>query len=464
MLRIAFLCIAAALVLASPFLQNTLLVAASGVTLATISGLLLIPGLPPVLAFALGYQWAQVSTAALYASWLGIDLGFIYPVGDADTATLYGLLALNAAAIGAAALLRHFRLDEAALVADMNALSVSWVARAYGILLLVTLPLSSWAGVGGQFSQVVDGIAGLRWAAFFLLICCALVQRRGTWMAAAAVLFEVALGTSGFFAGFSIPLFFALMAFAATFGALARHQKVLAILVALVMLAGGMIWNTVKTEYRREISGFTGQQVIVVGVGEQYATLSKMTQESLSGDFDDAVEKFALRLAYVEYFGYVLDRVPAELPYRGGEQLLAAIEHVTVPRILYPDKAPLPSDSELTAFYTANPFLLMRTGTSISLGYVTELYIDFGVFGLPVAGLLIALLIGGVSLAFRRYVASPAIGVALTCAVLLNARLFETSLPKLLGGILASFIVAIGTYLLVQRWVKAYGLRTAVQA
>jgi len=160
----------------------------------------------------------------------------------------------------------------------------------------------------------------------------------------------------------------------------------------------------------------------------------------------------------------VLNRVPAELPFRDGEQLFTAIEHVLVPRLLNPGKAPLPSDSELTAYYTANPFLLMRTGTSISLGYVTELYIDFGVFGIPAAGLLLGLLLGAVTLAFRRYVESPAIGMALTCSVLLSARLFETSLPKLIGGVLAAFIVAIGAYLLIQRWVRAYGRRRLVTA
>ena len=437
----------------SPFAHDAMLVGACGVVLALVGGVLLRPGAPPVFALVLGYQWAQVSAATLYGNAIGASLEALYPTGDVVRATAYGLLALVVATVVAGWAAARWPVPLSSLAASLRALSIARLAQGYALALLLGLPLERLVGVTGQAAQLVQALGDLRWALMFLLVAAALLQRRGTPLAAAVVLGEVVIGLSGFFAGFAEPLMLALLAFVAVFTLLRPHQRLAAGALALALLALGVVWQGLKNEYRREVSGGSGQQVVVVGLGERYALLGRMAGETVDDDLSRTVEKFALRLAYVQNFGLVLRRVPAELPHREGGLLGAAVAHVLVPRVVFPDKPPLPSDSALTAEYTGNVYILYMTGTSISLGYLTELYIDFGVAGVLLAGLLLGGIMVLVHLAFRRASPDPALALALATGVLMQARAFETALPKLLGGVLAPLLVQIALLWLLRGWI-----------
>lgn len=441
-----------ALVLMAPMAVDPLLVAGCGACLALIGAILLAPGAPPVFALVVGYQWVQVAIATLYANAMGEGLEDLYPIGDVVRATAYGLLAIAAAVLALGLLAWRFPTRVDAIGDALRRMSVLRLFQCYAVIALLGLPLERVVGVGGQAAQLVQALVDLRWALMFLLVATTLLQRRGGLWAAAVVLVELAVGLAGFFAGFAEPLMLALLAFLSVFAFLRPHQRAGAALLAMCMLALGVVWQGFKNEYRREVSGGTGEQVVVVGLGERYATLGRMAGETVTGEVDEALEKFALRLAYVQNFGLVLRRVPAELPHREGELLGAAIGHVFMPRVLFPGKPPLPSDSELTAQYTANIYILYMTGTSISLGYVTELFIDFGAPGVVLGGFLLALLLGGVHLGFRAVSPDPALALALASGVLLSARAFETALPKLIGGVLAAFLVQVALLWLLRAW------------
>ena len=92
-------------------------------------------------------------------------------------------------------------------------------------------------------------------------------------------------------------------------------------------------------------------------------------------------DRLAQRWGYVDFLAATMRNVPAHVPYENGALIGAAVMHVIEPRLLFPDKPRL-DDNQLTAKY-AGFRLDARTssGTSVGLGYVAELYIDFGVPG-----------------------------------------------------------------------------------
>jgi hypothetical protein len=444
------------IVLIAPFVPDRELLGGVGVLLVLIAVLLLRSGIPPIAALVVGYQWLQVSAAVLYANARGQSLEQLYPLGDVVAATWLGLSGLTVATLVAGVLLARLSPSVGSLRESLLRLSMPRVLQTYVLLAIVVISVERVVGVAGQLSQLVQAVGAARWAALFLLVATALVQRRGGVLAGAMVLLEVVIGFSGFFAGFALPMLIAMLAFMAVFGFLRPYQRAGAVLLALAMLAMGVIWQGVKNEYRQEVSGGTGEQVITVGLGERYALLGRMAGETVGDDIDRSIEKFALRLAYVENFGLVIRRVPAELPYRDGELLGAALAHILMPRVLFADKPPLPSDSELTSLYTANIYIMYMTGTSISLGYMTELYIDFGHWGVALAGLLLAAILVGVHAGFQRASPDPAIALALTCATLMSVRLFETALPKLLGGVLSVFVVQLVLIVVLRNWLVPF--------
>jgi hypothetical protein len=237
-----------ALVLVAPAAVDPVLVAGCGACLALIGAVLLAPGAPPVFALVVGYQWAQVAVATLYANATGEGIEGLYPVGDVVLATAYGLLAIATAALALGLLVWRFPISADAIGNALRRMSVLRLVQCYAALGLIGLPLERMVGVGGQAAQLVQAFVDLRWALLFLLVAAALVQRRGALWSAAAVTVELAIGFSGFFAGFAEPLMLALLAFLSVFAFLRPHQRVAAAALAIAMLGLGVIWQGFKNE------------------------------------------------------------------------------------------------------------------------------------------------------------------------------------------------------------------------
>jgi hypothetical protein len=166
-----------------------------------------------------------------------------------------------------------------------------------------------------------------------------------------------------------------------------------------------------------------------------------------SQKFADGFEKLLQRISYIDFLAATMDRVPKELPHEGGTRLGSAVLHVLTPRILFPDKPELPSDTVTTAYYTGLPVAVYADlNTSISIGYLGELYIDFGVAGALLAVALLGLIFGRCYRAIRDHPRSPAfVNYSLCMMFALSFCSFEVALLRLVGGVL---MVAIGALML----------------
>jgi hypothetical protein len=212
----------------------------------------------------------------------------------------------------------------------------------------------------------------------------------------------------------------------------------------------GLVWTSVKVDYRDYVNQGQRDQVIRVDLEDRYRRLLGLTSELDRTDLRQALRDLADRVAYVDYFSRVLVVVPSVLPHEEGRLWLETLAHILTPRLLFPGKASRPLDTDLTAKYTGMSFRAAGRGTSISMGYVAETYIDFGVPLMFVPLLMLGILWGAI---YRILLRAPrsllVLNYGLAISVLLPLYQFEINNVKLLGGLLMSFIVA----LLIQRFV-----------
>ena len=134
-----------------------------------------------------------------------------------------------------------------------------------------------------------------------------------------------------------------------------------------------------------------------------------------------------------------------------------AIDHVFKPRIFFPDKAAL-SDTETYARLAGiEERLVLRASTSISVGYITENYVDFGFPGMLASMFGLGLLIAGVIRYFMQSRLPWMVRQGLVLAFIYNIAGIgvEASLPKLFGSIVMFFLV----YALVVKFVLPKSLR-----
>lgn len=161
-------------------------------------------------------------------------------------------------------------------------------------------------------------------------------------------------------------------------------KKVFQVLVISISLGiFGLLWTTIKGEYRSFLSGGEKSQSVKV---EQRAAIDKLVELSSNVNtnaFDASVIAMLDRLQYTYHFAKTIDRMPEVLPFENGANWLLSLEFTTTPRFLNPTK-PSYDATEKTKKYTGIRYAGRREGASFSLGYFPDCFIDFGIYGMMV--------------------------------------------------------------------------------
>ena len=203
------------------------------------------------------------------------------------------------------------------------------------------------------------------------------------------------------------------------------------------------VWSAVKVEYRAALNQDSPGQNVTIGVKERLQTLVGLTEKLDADNLADGVVNLALRIAYINYLAKVLEYVPDVRPYEQGALWGEAIDLVLKPRILFPEKEVLASDSERTMLYTGEGLASGGEGTSISIGYVGDSYIDFGIRG----ALAIPFMLGVLYAVIARHILAAnhngdiTFGIVVLAVVLSPVQQFEISSIKLFPGVLWAWIV-----------------------
>jgi hypothetical protein len=273
---------------------------------------------------------------------------------------------------------------------------------------------------------------------------------------AALVSLEIIAGLTGFFAEFKNSLLTLLIAALATQRPMGKKSLAVLAVPFLLILSVAIFWSAVKKDYRTFVNGGSGAQEVLVPVSERLNYLSDKAANFDTEQFGIGLERLVSRHGYVDYLGRTMRTVPEVIPHEDGALTAAVIRHISVPRFIDPSKPALPSDTEVMAHYTGQANLWL-SDTSISIGNLAELYVDFGYPGGLAAILTIGLLIGGVYrglLAFRE--TSPLVTAGLCHIAALPAAYFGNAYAKLIGAAVFTSVLAF----LFQRYVGPTLLRT----
>jgi hypothetical protein len=165
-----------------------------------------------------------------------------------------------------------------------------------------------------------------------------------------------------------------------------------------------------------------------------------MDSEVILASADQLVD----RLWAVYYPALALERVPSVLPHTNGTFITDAMLHAVTPRVFFPGKASLQSDSEKVRKYSGVAVAGADQNTSIAFGYAAESYIDFGVPVMFVPIFAFGIVIGALYRLSARLIWHHELFVAFaTVTFWLSFYLFERSWATMLGQS-ASLIVYLG--------------------
>ncbi|UAY50673.1 hypothetical protein [Ferruginibacter albus] len=266
------------------------------------------------------------------------------------------------------------------------------VTQAYIVAFFANLLLSGIAFKFSGLSQFLFWFADVKWILFSLMGYMAFLQKKNKRTFYLFTLLEFVSGFYSFFSEFKTVIFFVFILLLSLVDEIdiRLFLKVMGTVVLLIFF--GIIWTTIKGDYRKFLNGGEKTQRVTV---ESDAALSKIYELSTNVDeksLQESITDFLGRIQYTYFFSKAMEQVPDIIPFQNGRNWMDNIEFTTTPRFLNPDK-PILDQSAKVRQYTGLHLSGLDKGTSFSLGYFAECYIDFGQRGMMLALLAIGILL-----------------------------------------------------------------------
>ena len=143
----------------------------------------------------------------------------------------------------------------------------------------------------------------------------------------------------------------------------------------------------------------------------------------------------------IYYPALAVERVPSALPHTDGRLMADTLRFVFEPRIFFPDKPYIVSDSQMVRKYAGVTVAGEEQNTDIAFGYAAESYIDFGLPFMFVPIFIFGAAIGALYRLFERIIWHRELFVAFaTITFWLSIYLFERSWATMLGGTMSLFV------------------------
>jgi hypothetical protein len=386
-----------------------------------------------VLAAAFAFHWLETSIGLFYRAITGHETVAFYE-SDYRPMVLIALGCCLAIAIGIRIGLHFSRAADDGGERPDYAFSLTVLVALYLSTISFEGTLNAVASSYPTVRQILVTIDTARLGLVFLLLR-RLVHPTPRWIWIAAILIvEIGLGLTGFFAGFREPLVLAALAVMEIFERRNfRHWLALGTAACCGLLLG-MLWMSVRTEYRHNyvaVDNFEGSRAA------RFGNMESLTRDWLNGDRDAIWESFdnlVDRMWTIYYPALAVARVPSAVAHTNGAILSAALVHLVTPRIFFPDKPELPSDSDKVRVYSGVMVAGRERDTTIAFGYAAEAYIDFGVPVMFLPLLAYGVGVGWLYALFRRLIRHRDLQFAFcTVAFWLSLYLFERSWAMMLG-------------------------------
>jgi len=396
-----------------------------------------------VLPIALSFHWMQGNVGLIYLGLTGREVAAVY---DSDWRPMV-LIALGCCLALAAGVRLGLHAKKAP---DINtprpgfAFSFGLLVTVYVVTVLLEGTLSAVAPDYPSLRQIITTFDSARLGVLFLILrrLCSPPPRFG--LVALVVSIEIVLGITGFFAGFREPIVLAVLAVLEVFDRRnARHWLALTV-ASVAICALGVLWMGIRTDYRREyveVDQFSGSRNARINrVEDLTSSFMKNDAEGLLKTTDQLVD----RMWTIYYPALALKRVPSVIPHTDGQIIGAALVHIVTPRVFFPNKGELPSDSDEVRKYANVAVAGREVSTSIAFGYSAESYIDFGLPWMFLPVFAYGILVGACYALFRSVIWHRELFVSFaTVSFWISVYLFERSWATMLG-VTVGFMVYLG--------------------
>jgi len=413
---------------------------------------------PGILVFAFILQWLQVIT---YIFWQN-SKGQSMLASNSAAALLVSCAGLFLMAVVIHFMIRNLEIPTLARLREQAEKINS--RKLLLVYVLTTVFLTSVRfvfGNAGGADQLLVVFSSLKWVFFMTYGFMVWLRKKNVLIFIIIIGYEFASSLTSYFSSFKEVLLFAIIV-ALTFVTKIRPRQIIFGLIAIVLLGVLLLtWTAIKSDYRMYVNKGKREQVVSVKRSEAIGKMQSEVQDLTLNNYKLASNMILYRIQYLHNLNLSMERVPYLLPHQNGAVWWKNISFVLTPRVLFPNKG-VYNASEKARLYTGLHYAGLKEGSSFSLGYFADSYVDFGYVGMffPIA--LIGLFVGWI---YRVFFKMSRLNVLFSYAIinicLYNFSSFEADGLFLFGRLLTNLIVywvlAVTVFPMLQKWLYKKG-------
>ena len=376
---------------------------------------------PGMIVFAFALQWVQVITYVIWMNTFNRDIN--YYSNHADVAIICSCIGLIVIAA-----VFSLTINKVPLVSDA---SFAKAAKSFDEKKVLILYTGSTLFLGGLqyalgnnsgFAQILGTLASLKWIFLMIYGYTCWANKKNWPIFAAMVLFEFITSLYSYFSSFKEVILMAIAMGITLVRTISFKQAIIGIVAGCALLFIFIGWTAIKSDYRNYLNQGKGQQVVEVSRSEAFSKIGQKVSTLSWDDFQFASYMLMYRLQYILHLAKSMDRVPEIIPHEDGHLWWENITYVLEPRLLFPNK-PIYDATVKTVKYTGIRYAGRKKGSSFSLGYFADSYIDFGFTGMFIPLAIIGLVLGGI---YRLFIGLSSINILFRYSII-NVVFYEFS-------------------------------------
>jgi len=399
---------------------------------------------PPVIVIALTFQWLSIAIGHFYLLFFDATQSDLlwrpsYSLSEIDHTYWLSMISLVAFFIGLKIATYHIKVQLAdnLLLQKYDTLKI---IIAYIIFIVVFEPLANTLRfVMPGIYQALRALTYFKWTLFFLMIYISFKRNEKKKLVFTIIAIETLLGFTGYFSDFKDFMILFPVVYLSFNTIKGRKQIITIAIIAVVLINIGAIWSYVKVEYRPFLSGGIGSAQVTVSKQEALKKLWKLSSNITYRKYSLGFEALVKRIYFLEYFSATVNHIPKLRPFLDGEIWTKSLQHIFMPRLLFPDKEAL-DDSKQTYKLTGIRVAGANKGTSISTGYMAESYADFGEINMHLAILILGFALGLIYKQLLNNSLNQLWGFALIIPIYFLLNINGKSLIKIFGDTAYFFI------------------------
>ncbi len=390
----------------------------------------------PVIFFTLSYHTIQATAKVFFAEFNQVEINTLnnYSI----QANLSEALKLSCLGIIVLGLSIYYFLPKLSISKPLS-FNVKKLFLVYISLVIIEIAAFQIGQTGGLF-QIIYKISVIKWSILFIIIYESLKQKKGYFIIIIA--YEVLISVLSYFSTFKSVLFITIISLLILKFNYFKIKTSYFLFFGLISVSMIFTWQSIKQDYRVFLSGGARSQSVVVDFDSAYQKMIDLVTEK-PYDTEKVIDETVDRISYIDFFAESIVFIPNQKPHTNGNLWLESLMHILQPRLFFPNKKAI-DDSQKTMEYTGLVLADAEQGTSISLGYVAESYVDFGFYLFVVPLIALGSLIGWL---FRKLFQSNINTIycwALSIPFYFQFYGLEMASEKVLGSIITyAFIVFI---------------------